>query len=221
MIASMPCSCLKLHGEKHPGLIRVKFIKNSMRFFGFGENIIEWVAILLKGFRAVINNGGNISREFDVARGCRQGDPVSSLLFILAIEIMCIRIRTSTQIKGFKIKNFRALLSLYADDCSIFLSNEEGELRNVIKILTEFYLTSGLEIHLGKTQVVCFGRDPMSIEKMCLDLGLQWDQEFKLLGVQFNASTLNYDVNLKIKMDEITKVAKSWQYRLLTPIGRA
>ena len=50
--------------------ISFKFIKHSMRFFGFGDTIIEWVAILLNGFKAVINNGGNISREFDVARGC-------------------------------------------------------------------------------------------------------------------------------------------------------
>merc|ERR1712015_316351 len=201
--------------------ISFKFIKNSMRFFGFGEGITEWVGILLNGFKAVINNGGNISREFDVARGCRQGDPVSSLLFILAIEIMCICIRSAKNIKGFKIENFRALLSLYADDCSIFLSNEEGELRNVIKILDDFYRTSGLEIHLGKTQVVRFGKDPMSMKKLCPDLGLQWEQEFKLLGVYFNATTLNYDVNFKMKVDEIIKVAKSWQYRLLTPIGRA
>ena len=40
--------------------VSFRFIKDSMRYFGFGDVIIEWVAILLRIFKAVINNGGNI-----------------------------------------------------------------------------------------------------------------------------------------------------------------
>ena len=134
-----------------------RFIKDSMRYFGFGDGIIEWVGILLIGFKAVINNGGNISKEFDISRGCRQGDPIASLLFIIAIEILCIKLICEKTIKGFKIKNFRALLSLYADNCTIFLSYEESDLRNTIQILNNFYRTSGLEVYKLRTFSICFG----------------------------------------------------------------
>ena len=53
--------------------VSFRFIKNAMQYFGFGHAIIEWLSILLNGFKAVINNGGNISREFNIFRGCRQG----------------------------------------------------------------------------------------------------------------------------------------------------
>ena len=127
--------------------VSFRFIRDSLSYFGFGETIIEWVGILLNGFKAVINNGGNISREFNIAQGCRQGDSIASLLFIIAIEVLCIKLRNKGAIAGYKIRNFRAFLSLYADDCSIFLSYTESDLRNTIRVLNEFYKVSGLKIH--------------------------------------------------------------------------
>merc|ERR1712015_307792 len=180
--------------------------------------IIEWVGILLNGFKAVINNGGNISREFNIARRCRQGDPIASLLFIIAIEILCLKLRNEKGIEGFKIANFRALLSLYADNCTIFLAYKESDLRKSIEILNLFYRVSGLEIHLGKTQCVRIGNNPERIPIICEDLGITWAQDFKLLGVHFNATTLNYNNNFDIKMAEIVKETRNWKHRFLTPI---
>ena len=138
-----------------------RFIRDSLKYFGFGENLIEWVCIL---------------------------------------------------IQGFKIHNFRAFLSLYADDCLIFLSYNESDLRNTITILNEFYRVSGLEIHLGKTQCVRIGSNPDNMPIFCHDLGLTWLQEFKLLGVLFNASTLDYNINFDIKLEEIIKETKNWRH---------
>ena len=48
-------------------------------------------------------------------------DPIVAALSILSIEVLCIRLRTSQDIIGFTINGKQILLSLYADDCSIFL----------------------------------------------------------------------------------------------------
>ena len=113
------------------------------------------------------------------------------------------------------------MLSLYADDCTIFLSYKESDLRNTIDILTNFYRVSGLEIHLGKTQCVRIGENPEALPILCEDIGITWAQEFKLLGVLFNATTLNYNVNFDLKLDEIIKETKNWRHRFLTAIGKS
>ncbi len=52
----------------------------------------------------VINNG-NTGTFFTLQRGVRQGCPLSAYLFIIAIEILAIKICDEPSIKGIKIGN--------------------------------------------------------------------------------------------------------------------
>ena len=83
--------------------ISFAFIKAVRKFFGFSTKIINWIMTLLKDFTVEIVQAGNISKSIDIGRGCRQGDPIASLLFILCIEILLIKIRTSKNVKPFQL----------------------------------------------------------------------------------------------------------------------
>ena len=201
--------------------ISFKFIGNTLLYFGFGNNYIKWINILLNNFKACINHVGNISGLFDITRGCRQGDPIAAALFVLSIEILCIKMRTDQNIKGYKLDTLETLLSLYADDCSIFLEYDSNNLENTITILDEFYKVSGLQIHLNKTQCVIFGLIPNGEYKLCNHISIFWEQNFKLLGIQFDGLLENMDVNYYDKLREIRAIMKNWQYRFISPLGRA
>ena len=139
--------------EKAYDSISFKYIAKCLEFYDFGNDLIKWVKILLYDFQAVINHCGNISRRFNINRGCRQGDPVASYLFILCIEILALKLRsTGSGIEGFKVGNLRHLLEIYADDLTVFLEPSSVNLRNTITVLTNFFKISGLKISLKKTQ---------------------------------------------------------------------
>ena len=55
---------------------------------------------------------------------------------------------------------------------------------------------------------------------LCPEMNLIWDQNFTLLGIDFNANLDNMDKNFDSKLKDIENVISKWQYRILSPIGR-
>ena len=75
--------------------VNFQFIVTTLEIFGFGEEFIRWITIILgmkegTNFQAVTVVNGNISKPFDVKRGGRQGDLILGYLFILVIEILVL-----------------------------------------------------------------------------------------------------------------------------------
>ena len=200
--------------------IAFRHIINSLHFFNFGEKCVKWIKLLLYNFSACINHAGNISKFFNILQGCRQGDPIASLIFVIAIEIFCIKLRSSKIIKAYKINDLDILLSLYADDITIFLQYDSASLYEVINLINKFSLLSGLQIHMGKSQCVKIGFEPWKYDNLCQDLGLLWKQDFKLLGITFNANTLCFKSCLADKLKEIENCIGNWRHRFMSPLGR-
>ncbi len=63
------------------------FIRESMKFFGFGETLIGMVGTLLTDRRTCIYLGSGHGEYFQIARGAPQGDRSSPYIFIICIEI--------------------------------------------------------------------------------------------------------------------------------------
>ena len=154
-----------------------EYIYKVLRSFGFCEYIIKWIKILIGNYYVSTINGGRISNRFKLNRGCKQGDPISSAIFILAIEILCEKLRNSPTLKGLSYKTGNILLSLFADDMTIFLEHSEEQLRETIKIINDLKKLSGLEIQLQKTQITIFGRIPQN-DNICPEIKLQRRSDF-------------------------------------------
>ena len=87
-----------------------------------------------KKSNAVTVINGNISTPFEIQRGCRQGDPISGYLFILAIEILALLLKNS-KIKAYKTKNgAEHLFDIYADDLTIYLQRHPHNEKTILKM---------------------------------------------------------------------------------------
>ena len=134
------------------------FMFKALQFFNFGPSFIQWIKALYHKPEACIKNNGYFSEYFNIQRGVRQGCPVSSLIFILCVEVLAIRVRNSGSLRGFQFGYQKSVkLAQYADDGVLFLHNKL-ELGSALNILEKFGELSGLKLNLGKCEGFWLGK---------------------------------------------------------------
>ena len=95
-------------------------------------------------------------RVMPVKRSTRQGDPISSLVFILCLEILFITLRSDDNIQGFWIENNELKLTSYADDATYFIKNKQSA-EILLQTIERFSKISGLEVNRSKSE--CFNNE--------------------------------------------------------------
>ena len=96
------------------------FLWLSLGAYGFPKRFIDYLKILYKNIEACVVNGGTSTKYFQITRAIKQGCPASGILFVLALELFCIKTRASDNIRGIAIMGTEVKLSGYADDINIF-----------------------------------------------------------------------------------------------------
>ena len=210
--------------------IAFAFIKAVLKFFKFSNKLIEWIMILLKEFVVEVVQAGNISKTINIERGCRQGDPIASLLFILCIEILLIKIRTSDKVQPFKLTyQFNPLrlatinkyMEGFADDITLSIENNRESIVGVTKEIEKFGNLSGLRINKDKTQAMIFGHNSENTRPTIDTMGFEWVKEIKILGVTITCNLKNMEIqNFNSKYEVIEKMLKHWSHRTLNLEGR-
>ena len=79
------------------------FLLAVLKVFGFGKGFLHWIEILLTNQESCVLNGGITTKYFKLKKGTRQGDPISSYLFILVLEIVFLMIKTNQNITPLNI----------------------------------------------------------------------------------------------------------------------
>jgi exonuclease III len=125
--------------------------------FDFPEHFIKTIRALYTGAQTLAIINGVQSERYTVKRGVRQGDPLSCLLFDLAIEPLACMIRSS-HLRGIKIKGCeeRVLASLFADDTSVVLGDGD-KYEDLISILLEWTKASKGRFNIPKTVIIPIG----------------------------------------------------------------
>ena len=132
------------------------FLISTLEKYGFGQNFILWIKILLNDQESCVINGGKTTKYFMLGRGARQGDPISAFLFILALEILFLLIKTKSEIAGLTIFDHCFLYSAYADDTT-FLLKDTISIKNMVNTFHLFSEFSGLKPNLSKCEITGIG----------------------------------------------------------------
>ena len=69
-----------------------------------------------KNFKVNIGNNGYFTEQLCIGRGNKQGCPLSSLTFLLIIEIISLKLKQDREIECITIEGVKKLLAQYADD---------------------------------------------------------------------------------------------------------
>ena len=98
-----------------------RYVYKALTFFGFRTNFIAWIRIFLTGFSVNIMHAGKLLDAFMLMKGSKQGDPISSGIFVLCIEVLLIKIRSNNVIKKYIINGVEVALVGYADDLNLLI----------------------------------------------------------------------------------------------------
>ena len=139
--------------------------------------------MLLNSQKSCAINGGNTTPYLNLEKGARQGDQVSAYLFILALEVLFVFIKSNENIKGIEIFKHVFLYTAYADESTFFLRN----ISTVSTSFNQFYHFSGLKANIEKCEIAGIGYLKGVTDAVC---GLKCvdssNDTIKILGIHFS-----------------------------------
>jgi len=137
------------------------YLLETLKRFQLPDRFINTVHSLYEKAETAIIINGVASSPFSVTWGVRQGDPLSCLLFNLAIEPLACLLRNSPRLQGYSIPGVtqKIIVSLYADDTTIYLLKTDSY-SELLKILTKWCTASGAKFNIEKTEVIPTGTKP-------------------------------------------------------------
>lgn len=152
----IPTVFLCLDFEKAYDSVRWDFLEECLRHYGFGEDFIRWVLILLEdaGARVIVN--GRVTDRVDVGRSVRQGCPLAPALYILLTDYLIHCIKVDVRIKGLvDPRGNKHKVSGLADDMLLALLPREGSLEAALEVVVVFSLASGCLVNWRKMKIIC------------------------------------------------------------------
>ena len=155
-IQQLPGLMVAFDFEKAFDSLSWSFLFRALRSFNFGESLIRWVSVFYRYISSCVLNNGFSSQLCDVRRGVRQGDPLSTYLFIIALELLLVKITSDEGIRGITVDDKEIKLAAFADDLPTFLQDVYS-LENLSLILHKFGICSGLKLNAEKAEALWLG----------------------------------------------------------------
>ena len=208
---------VSLDQEKAFDRVNHTFLFRLLTHFGFGPDFIRWIKTLYTGANMTIIINGFLTKQIELKRGVRQGDPLSPLLYVLCVEVLASQIRASPFITGFLLPGSRTYFRVrqYADDTTTFVKNLPS-LIQLFNVVTIYERGSGAKLNRSKTEAMWLGAWRSRVDE---PLGLTWVKKMKVLGVWFGVVPVEQD-NWASKVNKLEKAVNLWKSRSLSFVGK-
>ncbi|XP_062093858.1 uncharacterized protein LOC133799886 [Humulus lupulus] len=152
-----PRCVLKIDLSKAYDMLDWNFLEDILTEFRFPAKFIKWVMACLKDPIYLILMNGKVQGEFRGWKGLRQEDPISPLLFVLAMEYCTRLFQQASMNKGYrfhpKCKHLKIVNLCFADDLVIFCKGVHNSVQIIKESFSNFCCASGLTANKDKSQV--------------------------------------------------------------------
>ncbi|VFQ69024.1 unnamed protein product [Cuscuta campestris] len=193
--------------------------------FGFSPPVVHLLMGNLRETHFSVLVNGQPQGFFSMKCRVKQGDPLSPLLFIIALEGLSRFLNHQFSlgyISQFSAgRNFTPCHVLYADDIILFTKADSRNLLRLRELLSLFMKASGQEINYSKSQVIVHER--MKAE--------QQNQIRKILSIRCHTKEFTYlgsnivkgklrKVHCKTLVEKFEKKINAWYSKKLNQMGR-
>ncbi len=175
---------IALDQEKAYDKIDHDYLWMVLECMNFPPYMITLIKRLYEKAESLVAVNGVLSKKFRIVRGTRQGDPMSCLLFDLAIEPLACALRKST-LRGLEIPGLgeRLLAALYADDTTVYLHETDSyELLTIV--LNKWCKAARAKFNTAKTEAIPIGsvehRERLATERSLTPNGERLPDEVRI-----------------------------------------
>jgi hypothetical protein len=219
-----PALLFKLDIAKAFDSVRWDYILDLMQRRGFPNRWRAWITLLFSTSISRILLNGFAGHEIVHGRGLRQGDPLSPLLFDIAMDTLPRLLELATQfgmLHPLPGRIISSRISLYADDAIIFLKPDAIDVANLRDILQSFSETTGLVTNAGKSSVAPIRCAEVELATVLADFpAIQTQFPVKYLGLPLSLGRLRR-ADLQPYLNKAVARLNPWKAKFLNRAGCA
>ena len=207
---------LSLDQEKAFDRVEWSYLQRVLKRMNFGDSFCHWVSLLYTDIFSAIQINGDLSPQFRVSRGVRQGCPLSPLLYVIIAETIACAVRGNPLIDGYPLPSTRRVkICQYADDTSIVVRSDSA-LKEVFVLFHRYELASGAKLNVEKSHGLLIGSWQ---HREDLPIALDWSSShITVMGSRLaNDGKESWEKGLR-SLDSLTAC---WSSRNLSFHGRA
>lgn len=162
--------------EKAFDSARWDYLDDVLKSFGFSDKWQSWISCCLVSAMGFVFINDSPTSEFQFQKGLKQGDPLSSFLFILVMESLHLslsRVLEAGLFKGIAINNSLTISHLFYADGAVFVGKWDiSNIKTIVNVLNSYFMALGLKINLLKSKLMGVGvsKEDIDLEPTCLGL---------------------------------------------------
>jgi len=179
------------------------YLIKVLEAFGFPAKFREYIRIMYYQISIFGNVGGDLVGPIPYEKGVKQGDPMASILYVLALEPLLRRLHVGMlRISPSPFpKHPKTNISGYADDTNLFISHQD-QFDVISDELSLFSAYSGGKVNMNKTELLLCGNWQDISHRTQYNAH---SDGLKILGIWFGkAANRNWEMlmsNFKLKLE--------------------
>nr|XP_009623283.1 uncharacterized protein LOC104114523 [Nicotiana tomentosiformis] len=220
-----PRCMLKIDMQKAYDSVEWVYIEQVMRLLSFPEVFVKLIMACTRTVSYSVLIIGKLYVPFKARKGLRQGDPLSSFLFVLAMEYLSRSLKILKVNKQFIFDPRCAKLNLvqlgFADDLLLFCRENIQSIKILHQHFQMFSPASGLIANPNKSYIYFGGVNNLLQQQIMVILGYtKYELPFRYLGVPLSTKRLSA-IQCKPLIERMLSRIQSWTAKFLSYAGRA